>query len=431
MAPRSALASAKVNREAGRRGNRLGAFSLVQEPAAGCSAGSDSRRPPRQYALRVRRLLILVSAVVFADTMLFSSIIPLLPTFADDYGLSKLQAGLLVAAYGAGAMIGGIPAGLLATRIGPKRTVVLGLVVLAVASVAFAFGGSPAVLGLTRFGQGLASAVTWSGALAWLTLSAPRDRRGQTLGTAFGFAVLGFIVGPAIGAVGELTSIAWVFTAVAAGLGLLALAAASFPAARGDVDHPGALRRTLRDTGFLTAVWLTLVPALFFGVLDVLVPLSLDASGWDAVAIAATFVVAGLFEVALAPLIGRVSDRRGRLYPLRAGLAILAVVACGFALSTEAFVIVVLVVAASLASSGIYTPGIALVSDRAESGRVPQTLAFGVMNTAWAIGAMAGPAFGGALAEAVGDPAPYVICALVAVATLLLLARPGLEAERA
>jgi len=34
------------------------------------------------------------------------------------------------------------------------------------------------------------------GALAWLTLSAPRARRGQTLGTAFGFAVLGFIVGP-------------------------------------------------------------------------------------------------------------------------------------------------------------------------------------------------------------------------------------------
>ena len=36
----------------------------------------------------------------------------------------------------------------------------------------------------------MSSAVTWSGALAWLTLSTPRARRGQTLGTAFGFAVL-------------------------------------------------------------------------------------------------------------------------------------------------------------------------------------------------------------------------------------------------
>ena len=217
----------------------------------------------------MRRLLILVSAVVFVDTMMFAAIIPLIPAFVDDYGLSKLQAGLLVGAYGAGAMIGGIPAGLLAARIGPKRTVVLGLIVLALASVAFAFGGSPTALGLTRFAQGLASAVTWSGALAWLTLSTPRARRGQMLGTAFGFAVLGFIVGPAVGAVAELTSVEGVFAGIAVVLGLVALAAASFPAGRLDVQRPQALRRALRDTGFLAAVWLTLVPALFFGVLDV------------------------------------------------------------------------------------------------------------------------------------------------------------------
>ena len=170
------------------------------------------------------------------------------------------------------------------------------------------------MLGLTRFAQGLASAVTWSGALAWLTLSTPRARRGQTLGTAFGFAVLGFIVGPAIGAVAELTSVEVVFGGIAVLLGLVALAAASFPAGRREVQHPQALRRALRDIGFLAAVWLTLVPALFFGVLDVLVPLSLDDSGWGAVAIAATFIVAGLVEVALGP------EDRGDQRPARAPL---------------------------------------------------------------------------------------------------------------
>ena len=375
----------------------------------------------------MKRLLILVSVVVFADTMMFAAIIPLIPLFADDYGLSKLQAGLLVGAYGAGAMIGGIPAGLLAARIGPKRTVVLGLAALALASVAFAFGGSPTVLGLTRFAQGLASAVTWSGALAWLTLSTPRARRGQTLGTAFGFAVLGFIVGPAIGAVAELTSVEAVFGGIAVLLGLVALTAASFPAGRREVQHPQALRRALRDIGFLAAVWLTLVPALFFGVLDVLVPLSLDDSGWGAVAIAATFVGAGLVEVALASRIGAISDRLGRLYPIRLGLVLVAVVALGFAILTAAPAIVILVAGASLAASAIYAPGIALVSDRAEANGMPQTLAFGLMNTAWAIGAMTGPAAGGALADAVGDPAPYVICAVIALLTLPLLNRSVLE----
>ena len=203
------------------------------------------------------------------------------------------------------------------------------------------------------------------------------------------------------------------------------------PAAHPDAQHPGALRRAFRDAGFLSAVWLTLVPALFFGLLDVLVPLSLHASGWGAVANAATFIGAGLVEVALAPVIGGISDRRGRLYPIRAALVLLALVALGFAFVTQAAVVVLLVGGASVAASGIYAPGIALVSDRAEMNRMPQTLAFGVMNTAWAIGAMTGPAAGGALAQAIGDPAPYVFCGVIAVLTLLLVGRSRLEPKPA
>ena len=95
------------------------------------------------------------------------------------------------------------------------------------------------------------------------------------------------------------------------------------------------------------------------------------------------------------PRIGGISDRRGRLYPIRIGLVLVAVVALGFAILTAAPALVILVAGASLAASAIYAPGIALVSDRAEANGMPQTLAFGLMNTAWAIGAMTGPAAGG------------------------------------
>lgn len=371
----------------------------------------------------MRRLLPLVSLIVFADTMLFSAIIPLIPHFVDDLDLSKLQAGILVGAYGAGAMIGGIPSGLLAARIGPKRTVVIGLTILAVATFAFAGSSSVIALGTTRLAQGVASAVTWSGALAWLTLSTPSERRGQILGTAFSFAILGFIVGPAVGAIAELTSIGAVFVVIGVLAGVIAAIAASFPGSPRDVRQPRALRRAFTDVGFLAAVWVTLIPALFFGLLDVLVPLSLDASGWGAIAIAATFICAGLIEIGLAPLIGGVSDRRGRIYPIRASLGLLVAVALGFSIATTAVVVAALVVGASLAASGIYTPGIALVADRADAIELPQTLAFGLMNTAWAIGAMTGPAAGGALAEAIGDPAPYLICAALAVGTIFVVAR--------
>lgn len=382
-----------------------------------------SRPRGATYARAVGRLLVLVSVIVFADTMLFAAIIPLLPAFSDEFALSKLEAGLLVGAYGAGAMVGGVPSGYVAARIGAKRTVVLGLVLLAGASVAFALAGGPIALGASRFGQGIASAVTWSGALAWLTLSTPRERRGKILGTAFGFAVLGFIVGPVVGALAEQTSLEIVFLLVAGVAGALAVVASTFPAGRMELHASGALGRALRDLGFVAALWLSLLPAFFFGVVDVLVPLALDEAGWGSVAIAATFVAAGLIEVRLAPAIGGVSDRHGRLAPIRLGLAVLTVVAFLLAFATPALIVAALVVAAAIATSGIYTPAIALVSDRAEWNRMPQTLGFGVMNTSWAFGAMAGPAVGGALATVAGDALPYVVCAGLAVVTLLLSGR--------
>ena len=59
----------------------------------------------------MRRLVIVISAIVFLDAMLFGALIPLLPGYVDDFGLTKLQAGLLLGAFGAGAVIGGVPEG--------------------------------------------------------------------------------------------------------------------------------------------------------------------------------------------------------------------------------------------------------------------------------------------------------------------------------
>jgi MFS family permease len=79
-----------------------------------------------------------------------------------------------------------------------------------------------------------------------------------------------------------------------------------------------------------------------------------------------------------------------------------------------------LVVLAAVAFGGFYTPGMALVSDRAEVVGLSQGLGFGIMNSAWAAGNMAGPAAGGALAEAAGDALPYLLGALLCLVTLAL-----------
>src|SRR5258706_15218954 len=164
----------------------------------------------------MRRLLLLVSVLVFVDTMLYAALTPLLPHFANEFGLSKLSAGMLVAAYPAGALVGGLPGGAAAARLGPRRAVLVGLAGMGLASLGFALADSFWTLFAARLLPGVGSAFTWAGAFAWLVAAAPRERRGQLLGTAMGAAVFGALFGPVIGATAALVGRAAVFSALAA-----------------------------------------------------------------------------------------------------------------------------------------------------------------------------------------------------------------------
>jgi len=367
----------------------------------------------------VRRLLVLVSVVVFVDAMLFGALAPLVPGYAEEFGLSKTGAGLLVGSFGAGALLGGIPGGLAAARFGPKRAVVAGLLLLAVASFAFAAADGPWTLGLARLVQGFSSTVTWAGALAWLTVQTPRDRRGELIGTAFGAAVFGAILGPMFGAVADAASVRVTFIFVGVVAATLAAWAASHPPAHAEAKTPGAVRRAFADRAFIGGLWLNTLPALLFGVLVVLVPLRLDRGGFTPFAIGAVFLAAGLVETVVNPLLGRFSDRRGRLLPVRAALAASVGVAVAFAIARDPYAVALLAVLAAISFGAFYTPGMALVSDRTEAAGLSQALGFGIMNTAWALGNMSGPALAGTLADAAGDAVPYLLAAALCLVTLL------------
>jgi MFS family permease len=372
----------------------------------------------------MRRLVMLVSAVVLVDTVLYAALAPLLPRYADELGLSKTTAGLLVAAYGTGVLLGAIPAGIAAARYGPRRAVLVGLMLVAAASIGFGFASSGAALGLARLAQGFGSSLSWAGGLAWLVAGTPRERRGEMLGTALGAAVFGALLGPMLGAFADVASPEVAFTGVAVvclGLGAVALRSPPTPGERVDVRSLASVASEPRLAGGL---YLMALPALLFGVLVVLLPLRLDGLGWGAVAIGALFVAGAALEAVLAPLLGRFSDRRGRLLPIRAALVSSAVCSVALAWAGQAALIVVLVLAASLAYGAFYAPSMALVSDGAERAGLAQGLAFGLMNACWAMGNAAGPAAGGALADAAGDALPFLLLAAICVATLAL-ARPG------
>ncbi|MBA3567558.1 MAG: MFS transporter, partial [Actinobacteria bacterium] len=155
----------------------------------------------------MRRFLALVSSIIFVDAMLYTALTPLVPGYAEEFDLSKTGAGLLVAAFGAGALFGGIPGGLAAARFGPKSAVVWGLILLGIASLAFAIADGVVALGIARFVQGFSSTVTWAGALSWVAGVAPKEKRGEMIGFAFGAAIAGAILGPMFGGVAETVGI--------------------------------------------------------------------------------------------------------------------------------------------------------------------------------------------------------------------------------
>ena len=85
----------------------------------------------------MRRLLLLASAMVFLDLTFYTAIAPLLPSYVDELHLSTAQAGILSAAYAAGALVFAVPAGWVASRFGPRRAVIWGLIALGVVSLIF------------------------------------------------------------------------------------------------------------------------------------------------------------------------------------------------------------------------------------------------------------------------------------------------------
>src|SRR5215210_3817207 len=276
----------------------------------------------------MRRLFLLVAAVVLVDTMFFAAVAPLLPHYSETLDLSKTGAGILTAAYPLGTFVGALPSGWLATRWGVKPTLLLGLSMLGLASISFAFAGNVVALDTARFIQGVGGACMWAAGMAWLMSAAPVERRGELIGAALSAAIVGVLLGPVLGGAATLLSPEAVFSSVTVVAGGLALWAWSMPGVEPE-PSPGvrAMLRALARPAVLLGFWIFTIPALFAGVVEVLVPLRLDDLGVAGAAIGAVFLLSAAVEAVVSPVAGRFSDRAGRMAPIRAGLLGAGVVA--------------------------------------------------------------------------------------------------------
>lgn len=168
---------------------------------------SDGQKPDQAR----KTTLLIVFVVVFIDLLGFGIVLPLLPRYGAHFDASRMQLGLLMAAFSAMQFLFAPIWGALSDRIGRRPVLIVGLVGSTLAylmfGVATGLGRDGVLLGIgalpwlfiTRIAAGIAGATisTAQAVIADSTGAMGRGKGMALIGAAFG---IGFTFGPLIGA---------------------------------------------------------------------------------------------------------------------------------------------------------------------------------------------------------------------------------------
>jgi len=168
--------------------------------------------------LRNNRRLSSIFLIVFIDLLGFGLILPLLPYYAETFGATDFEVGLLVAVYAAAQFVATPLLGRLSDRVGRRPVLLISIAGNLVGFVLLALAQSLEMLFVARI---LAGFTGGNISVAQAYISDVTDARSRArglglIGAAFG---LGFIIGPALG--GLLSQ--WGFAVPALGAAALSL----------------------------------------------------------------------------------------------------------------------------------------------------------------------------------------------------------------
>lgn len=347
---------------------------------------------------------------------------PLVPDLARAFGVAEASAGLLVTGTQLGYAAGLVLLVPLGDGVDRRRLMLWQCAALVLALAATAAAPGFAVLAAASVALGVASTLAQQ-AVPFAAELADEETRGRTVGTVMSGLLAGILLARTLsGAVGEHFGWRAMFAlgaAIAAGLGVLLWR--TLPHSRpGTRQGYGALfgsllRLTRRFAALRRAAT---VQALLFGGFSAFwttLALLLEARFGLGATAAGLFGVIGLVGVCVAPLAGRLADRRGPRGVVGAGIAL---VLAGFALVWVWPGLPGLALGTVLLDGGIQLAMIAnqttiFALDPAARSRVNT-----VFMTALFLGASLGSAGGSAAWAWGGWPAVCGVCALLTTAAL-------------
>ena len=360
---------------------------------------------------------------VALDLVGFGIVVPILGRYAERFGASGLQVGLLFASFSFAQMICAPLLGRLSDRIGRKPVILISLFGTAVGSVITGAAGVLWVLFVGRVIDG-ASGASVAVAQGAVTDIAPPEERARLLGllgAAFG---VGFVIGPALGGLAALGGAHVPFYVAAVIAFVNALIAIrrlpeTRPRARADAQVPrsaAAVRLwTLAIAGFVAIVAFSGFEATFSLFAD-------RRFGLTEAGVAAVFVGIGvLLVVVQGGLVRRVAARVGSANALRGGLALNAFGLLALAGATD-WPLLILSLTLLTVGQGLVMPNLStLVSVRVPDHQRGEALGF--QQSATALGRVVGPVLAGLLFDRVGIPAPYLVGAALCGFALVVALR--------
>lgn len=384
--------------------------------------------PPAGRSLREPAFIVsLVIAVVVA--LGFGVVVPVLPLFADSFGVGAFAVSMVIAAFAGVRLVSNIYSGSLADRIGTRRAVGYGALVVAVSSGLVATAQSYWWLLLFRGVGGFGSALFFTALLSLVVRTVGPDLRGRAVGSLQAAFLFGLTIGPTVGGLlAEPLGLRWPFTIYAIFCGAAGLVALRF--LPGDAEsHPEAddtvvstdeelapaaserpqgisatwrLTRTLsRDSAFLAAlVMMASSRWAATGVRFSLIPIFGKDIGATPAVVGTALTLAALTHLALAWPAGKIADTFGRRGLSAPSYFLFAVIAFGLVFATTPAMFLV-----ALALYGVGT-GLTSVTPPAIVADVTPTeqtgLGIGVLNTVGDLGSVLGPLVSGLLAERLG-----------------------------
>ena len=358
-----------------------------------------------------------IYALILLQTLVWIAIVPLTPAFADEFGLSGVETGMILAAASLAVLVISFPVGLLVDRLGARRVTIACGCVFTLATLGQGLANEFWTLLLARALFGVAFGTLWAAATAWLSDSLTDERRAGALAATATVTGIGFTVGPvAAGVLADRYAPGTPFLVAAVAAGVVTATLLAVPPAPRSSEQGMRLRDGFRiarrDELVLGGIALIVLIGLVGGGINLLVPRQLSDNGVSAGQIGLLFTAGSAIYTVMSGAVARRGERWatlrvGGIAALATGATVVLVLLSGSTLAAVAFILLRAPFWSTMDT--IIYPLAAAGAHRSALGR---GFVMGLVMLGWGIASTLGPLVAGALTDAWSERAAYALMIL-------------------